>query len=46
LAWDALKALDELVEKLHSEGQIKDKDYQKLSSTVTDYKQRMKGYHH
>lgn len=46
LAHKALKELDELVENLHASGEIKDKDYAKLSEKVENYKIRMAGYHH
>ena len=46
LAHKALRELDELVEKLHAEGSLKDKDYAKLADRVSDYKRRMAGYHH
>ena len=46
LAHKALRELDELVEKLHAEGNLKDKDYAKLADRVSDYKRRMSGYHH
>ena len=46
LAHKALKELDELVHKLHEDGDLKEKDYMKLSAKVDEYKRRMAGYHH
>lgn len=46
LAHKALRELDELVEELHSSGELKDKDYAKLSGRVKEYKIQMSGYHH
>ena len=46
LAHKALKDLDILVSQLHDDGSLKEKDFQKLSLKVEDYKKRMAGYHH
>lgn len=46
LAHAALKDLDALVEKLHNDGQLKDKDYNKMADVVNQYKKNMVGYHH
>ena len=46
LAHVALRQVDELVAKLYSEGQLKDKDHDKLVSCIDEYKRRMAGYHH
>ncbi len=46
LAHKALKDLDILVNQLHDDGSLKEKDFQKLSLKVEDYKKRMAGYHH
>ena len=46
LAHKALKDLDTLVNQLHEDGSLKEKDFQKLALKVEDYKRRMAGYHH
>lgn len=46
LAHKALVELSELTEQLHADGSLKDKDYARLSSMVSDYRARMKNYHH
>lgn len=46
LAHKALRELDELVNKLYDDGDLKEKDYMKLSAKVDEYKRRMSGYHH
>lgn len=46
LAHKALRELDELVNKLHDDGDLKEKDYMKLSAKVDEYKRSMSGYHH
>lgn len=46
LAHAALKNLDALVENLHNDGQLKDKDYNKMADVVNQYKKNMAGYHH
>lgn len=46
LAHKALRELDELVNKLYDNGDLKEKDYMKLSAKVDEYKRSMSGYHH
>ncbi len=46
LAHKALRELDELVNKLYDDGDLKEKDYMKLSAKVDEYKRSMSGYHH
>lgn len=46
LAHKALRELDDLVESLHAQGELKDRDYTKLVNKVNEYKVRMAGYHH
>ena len=46
LAHKALRELDELVKKLYDDGDLKEKDYMKLSAKVDEYKRSMSGYHH
>ena len=46
LAHKALSELDELVNKLYDDGDLKEKDYMKLSAKVDEYKRSMSGYHH
>ena len=46
LAHKALRELDELVYKLYDDGDLKEKDYMKLSAKVDEYKRSMSGYHH
>ena len=46
LAHKALRKLDELVNKLYDDGDLKEKDYMKLSAKVDEYKRSMSGYHH
>ena len=46
LAHKALRELDELVNKLYDDGDLKEKDYMKLSAKVDEYKRSMSVYHH
>lgn len=46
LAHAALRQVDELVAKFYCEGQLKEKDHDKLVSRIDEYKRRMAGYHH
>lgn len=46
LAHKALRELDELVNKLYDDGDLKEKDYMILSAKVDEYKRSMSGYHH
>ena len=46
LAHAALRQVDELVAKFYSEGQLKEKDHDKLVSRIDEYKRCMAGYHH
>lgn len=46
LAHAALRQVDELVAKFYGEGQLKEKDHDKLVSRIDEYKRRMAGYHH
>lgn len=46
LAHDALKELDQMVEDLKQSGDLKEKDYQKMSQMVDGYKVKLSDYHH
>lgn len=46
LAHDALKELDAMVMKFKEDKLINDKDYNKLSFIVSEYKTKMSHYHH
>lgn len=46
LAHDALRQLHEKLEKFHSEGSIKDKDYNKYKKIADEYSIRLRNYHH
>ncbi len=46
LAHKALKDLDILINQLHDDGSLKEKDFIKMSAKVDEYKRQMAGYHH
>ncbi|MDE5965448.1 MAG: hypothetical protein K2G89_01255 [Lachnospiraceae bacterium] len=46
LAHDALKDLQDTLERMKDSGELKEKDYLKYKQKADDYARRMVGYHH
>lgn len=46
LARDALKDLQETLEAMRDQGELKDKEYLRYKEKADDYARRMVGYHH
>lgn len=46
LAHDALKDLQDTLERMKDGGELKEKDYLKYKQKADDYARRMVGYHH